>query len=138
MAIKNKAQKFRFALVGVANTGIDFTIFFSLTALTMPPVIANLVSTSVAFCFSFFASKKYTFRVSGGDVKREVLLFVVVTLFGLWVLQTIVIKITTLLLDSTPLSMPLILTIAKILAVIVSLTWNYMLYSRVVFKRKET
>ena len=137
MTIRNKTEKLRFAAVGSANTLIDFSVLFTLSALGVPTVVANLVSTSAAFCFSFFANKKYTFRSSNGDLKREILLFVIVTLFGLWVIQTIVIKLVQLPLTSyTDFSDGAILFIAKIFATISSLVWNYTLYSRVVFKQK--
>lgn len=136
MTIKNKAEKVRFGLVGIANTAIDFSILFTLTAFGIPVLIANIFSTSTAFCFSFFANKKYTFKVSG-NAKREFLLFIVVTLFGLWGIQTLIIKVITSLLDPTTLPDQLILVIAKVLAIIASLIWNYTLYSRVVFKQKD-
>lgn len=138
MTIKNKTEKFRFAVVGSINTLIDFSTLFTLSALGIPTILANIASTSAAFCFSFFANKKYTFHSSNGNLKREILLFIIVTLFGLWVIQTVVIKIVQIpLVSLTDLSDGTILFIAKILATISSLVWNYTLYSRVVFKRKD-
>jgi putative flippase GtrA len=138
VAIKNKSQKVRFIAVGGINTVLDFGILFILKSLGLPVVSANIISTSVAFCFSFFANKKYTFKTNKGNVKRELFLFVIVTLFGLWVLQTIVIKIVTELLAGSHLPNGIVLLIAKLLATTVSLTWNYILYSRVVFKQDTT
>lgn len=124
-------------MVGVCNTSIDFTLLFSLKALGLPVISANIISTFAAFCFSFFANKKYTFKSTAGNVKREITLFVVITLFGLWVIQTIVIYLISNLLASSQLSNDLILIIAKVVATIASLIWNYTLYSRVVFKPQE-
>lgn len=136
MAIRNKSQKGRFIAVGGINTALDFGILFVLKSLGLPVVSANIISTSVAFCFSFFANKKYTFKTSNkGNVKRELFLFIIVTLFGLWVLQTITIKIITQLLTGSHLPDGIVLLVAKTFATVVSLTWNYMLYSRVVFKQ---
>lgn len=134
--IKNKAEKVRFGFVGIANTAIDFGVLFTLTAFGIPTLIANIFSTSTAFCFSFFANKKYTFKASGNP-KREFLLFIVVTLFGLWGIQTLVITLVTALLAPTFLADSLVLIIAKLLAILASLIWNYTLYSHVVFKRQE-
>jgi putative flippase GtrA len=135
VAIKNKPQKTRFIAVGGINTLLDFGILFLLKSFGLPAVSANIISTSAAFCFSFFANKKYTFKTDTTNIKREIVLFVIVTLFGLWVLQTIVIKGVTYLLSGVDLPESVTLLIAKLLATIVSLTWNYILYSRVVFKR---
>ncbi len=132
--MKNSSQKVRFVAVGGINTLIDFGLLFSLKALGLPAISANVISTTAAFCFSFFANKKYTFKTAGTDIKREIFLFITVTLFGLWVLQTLVIAFVTGILAQTHLQDGIILLIAKLLATVVSLVWNYVLYSRVVFK----
>lgn len=137
MTIKNKEEKLRFAIVGSANTVIDFGILFSLTFFGVPSLIANLFSTSAAFCFSFFANKKYTFKSRGGNVKRQILLFMVITLIGLWGVQTAVIQLVDIALAGTALSDGATLFIAKILATLASLIWNYTFYSRIVFKKEE-
>ena len=85
--MKNKAQIGRFAIVGTINTIIDFGLLFSLTFLGLPKLAANTVSTGIAFVFSFFANKKYTFKSTSKNIKYEMVSFVIVTLFGLWVLQ---------------------------------------------------
>lgn len=135
MVLKNSSIKARFLVVGGANTAIDFGLLFLLKALGLPAISANIISTTTAFCFSFFANKKYTFKTSDTNIKREIALFIVVTLFGLWVLQTLVIGAVTSVLQNTSLSQEVLLLIAKLCATIVSLVWNYVMYSRVVFKR---
>ncbi|HEX6416333.1 MAG TPA: GtrA family protein [Candidatus Saccharimonadales bacterium] len=135
MVLKNSSTKARFLVVGGANTAIDFGLLFLLKALGLPAISANIISTTTAFCFSFFANKKYTFKTSDTNIKREIALFITVTLFGLWVLQTLVIGAVTSVLQNTSLSQEVLLLIAKLCATIVSLVWNYVMYSRVVFKR---
>lgn len=135
MITKNNSQKIRFLTVGGANTLIDFGLLFTLKAFGLPTINANLISTTAAFCFSFFANKKYTFQSKGANLKREIGLFVIVTLFGLWVLQTIVIKMVQNGLAHSGLDDQAVLFIAKILAIAVTLVWNYTLYSRFVFKK---
>lgn len=117
------------------NTLIDFGLLFTLKALGLPAINANIISTTAAFCFSFVANKKYTFKSTGANLKREIGLFIVVTLFALWVIQTIVIKLVENMLSGSGLDDALILLIAKILATVFTLAWNYTLYSRVVFKK---
>jgi putative flippase GtrA len=133
--MKNSSQKVRFVAVGGVNTLIDFGLLFGLKALGLPAISANVISTTTAFCFSFFANKKYTFKTAGTDIKREIVLFIIITLFGLWVLQTLVIAFVTSILTQTHLQDGIILLIAKLFATAVSLVWNYVLYSRVVFKQ---
>lgn len=105
-----------------------------LKSLGVPVGYANIISTSVAFCFSFFANKRYTFNGREGNVVRQMILFIAVTLFGLWILQTLVIQLLTPLLLMLGYGSSLTLLIAKLLATIVSLTWNYLLYRSIVFR----
>lgn len=134
--LKN-SKPLKFALIGGTNTAIDFGLLFILSkALGVPVFAANIISTSVAFIFSFFMNKKYTFKSTGGNVRRELLLFIIVTLFGLWVLQNLVIWGVTPLLAAYGIAGTPALLIAKLGATVVSLVWNYVLYDRVVFTRK--
>ncbi len=132
--LKKHESKFRFAFIGGINTAIDFGILFLLTALGLDKLVANFFSTSVAFVFSFFANRTFTFK-STGSAKKQFLPFLAVTLTGLWVLQPLVILAITQLLHAIDQSLALF--IAKLIATIVSLIWNYILYSRFVFKKKS-
>ena len=126
--------KFRFILVGGINTAIDFSILFILTFLGLDKIISNYFSTGIALIFSFFANKSFTFQNKNGAVKRQFLLFLIITLTGLWVLQPLVIWSTSSLLSPFIANSFLLLFVTKILATIVSLIWNYIFYSRLVFK----
>ena len=129
----NSGKLLRFALVGGINTAIDIGLLFGLTTLGVPKLAANTVSTGLAFIFSFFANKSYTFRAQG-NVRRQLILFVVVTLTGLWGLQNAVIFCASPILSSVIHAESLVLLLAKIIATGASLVWNYYLYDRVVFR----
>lgn len=131
------ATKIRFGLIGIINTALDFGLLFGLTNLGLPKITANTISTSIAFIFSFFANKKYTFKSNSKNIVREIALFTIVTLFGLWVLQGTVLYTLVPILVQLGLSETMSLFVAKFLATIVSLIWNYLLYSRVVFKNSS-
>lgn len=135
---KKHADKLRFTIVGSINTVIDFSILFTLTTLfNVPKELANFISTFVAFLFSFFANKKYTFKSTSKNLKRQFLLFTVVTLFGLWVIQTIIINTITPVFTNLGVNKPAALLISKLIATAASLIWNYTLYSKVVFKKPK-
>lgn len=135
---KKHADKLRFTIVGSINTVIDFSILFTLTTLfNVPKELANFISTFVAFLFSFFANKKYTFKSTSKNLKRQFLLFTVVALFGLWVIQTIIITAITPVFTNLGVNKPAALLISKLIATAASLIWNYTLYSRVVFKKPK-
>lgn len=136
--MKNKAQIGRFAIVGTINTIIDFGLLFSLTFLGLPKLAANTISTSTAFVFSFFANKKYTFKSTSKNIKYEIVSFVIVTLFGLWVLQNAMIWLTTPLIKNFITNEQISLFVAKLFATAVSLIWNYCLYERIVFRKESS
>jgi putative flippase GtrA len=137
VTIQNKAEKIRFGIVGSANTALDFGILLILTSFGIPAPIANYPSSTAAVIFSFFANKKYTFKVKGSDLKREIILFLVFTLFCAWALQPLTIILVQHLL--TPFTLPATasVVIAKIMATIVTLIWNYVTYSRYVFIKEK-
>ena len=123
----------RFIVVGLINTALDFGILFVLTRFGLDALIANIISSTTAFIFSFFANKKYTFQTTDTDIKREMLLFVIVTLSGLWLLQTAIIWLTKPLAVAILQNASLGLLASKLVATVASMTWNYILYSKIVF-----
>lgn len=137
--IKKHETKLRFGLVGGFNTLLDFGLLFAFSSIWgVPRGLANMLSTSIAFVFSFFANKRYTFKSTSKDkLVREMVLFTVVTLFGLWVIQGLIIHFLTPVIIGFGLSEQLSLLGSKLVATIASLIWNYLLYSRVVFTNKS-
>ena len=139
--IKKHETKLRFGLIGGLNTLLEFGLLFVFSSIfNIPRGFSNIMSTSVAFIFSFFANKKYTFKSSesDGNIVKQMVLFTIITLFGLWVIQGLIIHFLTPALISTDLSEPLSLLASKLIATIASLIWNYLLYSRVVFTKNSS
>ncbi len=135
--LEDKRQLFRFGLIGGINTVIDFCLLFLLKSAGLPVITSNIISSTTAFVFSFFANKNYTFRSQGASVVRQMVLFTVVTLFGLWVLQTVVIRTVVPIIEPLVHNQNTALLISKLVATAVSLGWNYVLYSLVVFKERR-
>ena len=141
----------KFGAVGIVNTIIDFTLYnllSSKTALTL--IQSNLVSTTTAMTFSFFANKSVVFGSRKGNPYKEALIFFAVTAFGLYVLQNGVIHLLTvnwlgpvhlaisishhLGLGKTLSDGFVVKNSAKLAGIVVSLIWNYLTYKRWVFK----
>lgn len=127
-----RRKPLRFILVGAANTLIDFGVLFLLTAWGMNLVPANMIATGIALTFSFFVNRSFTFGSSGNPLAQAVK-FVIVTLFGLWALQPLVLLAGMALLEE-PLGERVALFVSKVAATIVSMVWNYLLYDRFVFR----
>ena len=134
---KKHAEKIRFGIVGIANTALDFIILFILVALGLDKIPANYVSTGISFIFSFFVNKSFTFKSKGGNAKKQFLYFIVITIIGLWIIQPLIIAGISSLLVTTGWASAIILFVAKIIATVASLIWNYFFYSRIVFKKED-
>ena len=135
--LKNN-QAFWFSVIGGINTALDFIILFVLTSLGVKIFIANIFSTGTTFIISFLMNKKITFKSVSSNKKeliREMLLFIIVTLFGLWVIQNIVISISIPIFENLLKNKRISLLLSKLIATIFSLIWNFILYKKVVFKK---
>ncbi|MFZ1301776.1 MAG: GtrA family protein [Candidatus Microsaccharimonas sp.] len=133
-ALEKHGDKLRFIVVGGTNTALDFLVLFIFVNLGVDKIIANYISTSVALVFSFFANKTFTFKNTSKNAKKQFLIFLAVTLAGLWILQPIIIWLADLVLAPHITNETSLLFVAKMIATVASLIWNYMLYSRLVFK----
>ena len=135
-----KYEKVRFMLVGAVNTAVDFAVLLILSiVLGIPATLSNIVSTSCALAVSYVLNKKAVFGDADPNNRRQIILFVGVTLVGLWVIQgAIIIWLNSWFEALAPqLSLPFALMISKAIATIASLIWNYMWYSRVVFRKER-
>ena len=132
-------QESRFAIIGAFNTALDFAILIFLAHfLGVSKIIANTISTGVCFVISFFLNKKITFESaakSRRDTVRELTLFTLVTLFGLWVIQGAIIWAIVPIFERF-LSPNIATLAAKIPATAASLIWNFVMYKKVVFREK--
>ena len=135
--LKNN-QAFWFSVIGGINTALDFIILFVLTSFGVKIFIANFFSTGITFIISFLMNKKITFKSVLSNKKeliREMLLFIIVTLFGLWVIQNIVISTAIPIFENLLKNKRISLLLSKLIATIFSLIWNFILYKKVVFKK---
>lgn len=143
------STKVRFAAIGVINTAIDFG-FLNLFAhaFGVPRIPANIMSASIAMCFSFFMNRTVVFNGRSGDARRQAVLFVLVTLTSAYLIQNVIIYFFTDL-WTWPLTTThdiiglldeevFITNGAKAAATLGSLVWNYIFYNRVVFKHVQT
>ncbi|MEU4769275.1 GtrA family protein [Actinosynnema sp. NPDC023794] len=125
--------RLRFGVVGVVNTFVDLLGYLSLVLTGTPTFLANLISTSMGMALSFVLNRSFTFRTRSGDMRTQVPLFVLCTASGLWVVQPLAINVTVDLFGgSTTLSA---VTGPKLVGLAIGLVWNYVLYSKVVFRR---
>ncbi|MDR1196801.1 MAG: GtrA family protein [Candidatus Nomurabacteria bacterium] len=130
-------DKLKFGLVGLANTALDFSILNVLSLFFgLPAIAANTISTGISMIFSFFVNKKWVFNSKGKNYAREIVLFFVFTAIGMWIINN---GIVQLLVSTLPpeISEFWRINIAKIIATLASMIWNYVTYKRFVFKNNS-
>ena len=137
MHVRNARRKIRFSLVSSVATAIDFSLLLFITSFGLGTITANYISSSIAFVFSFFANKKFAFRTPNHHIKREAVLFIIVTLTGIWLLQPLIIWKIEDMFDQSFQPIWLLVIIAKAVASFVTFIWNYFFYTRLVFKKKK-
>lgn len=130
------SDKLRFGAVGALNTVLDFSLLFAFVGLGVNQYVANYLSTSCAIVFSYFMNRRFTFR-SEGSKRREVIPFLLVTLAGLWALQPFVIWLMTIGMRPFAAEEYVVLFVAKLVATVASLVWNYLMYRWVVFTPRQ-
>lgn len=139
----------KFGVVGFLNTLVDFSLYNLLSSVVgLTLVQSNIISTTVAMMFSFLANKKLVFKKHDGHFVKQAIIFYAVTAFGLYVIQTGTIHLLTQI-WYLPIHMVLriahlagvvnhdeflIKNSAKAAATLLSLTWNFLMYKKVVFR----
>lgn len=111
-------QFIKFCLVGTTNVAVDFSIYFTLTRLfNLHFILANLGSFCVALSWSFYLNKNWTFRSSGGDLKKKYIKFLIINLIGMVINTTVLYCLVRFggLFD----------IYSKLIAVVVGTFWNF-------------
>lgn len=147
-----------FAYIGVINTIADIVLLNILRVITHTTsdqasqlIVLNLISAGTIAVMSFFLNRRYVFK-SKHTKNQMIVPFMLVTLSGIFVLQSIVIAFALRVFD--PLANFLMETVqqlglpvfqnftfnfyeanlAKVCATAASMVWNYSLYKKIVFK----
>lgn len=133
----------RFLLIGTLNTISDFSIVnflaFIFNAYRGINLLAiNTFSFVTVVTFSFFMNKRWTFQGAGEMrfvIKKQYFMFFTITLIGLFLNNTIVYLITTIIGPQLGLSKVIWLNFSKAMAVSVVLFWDFFNYKYLVFKK---
>jgi len=127
----------KFCLVGVLNTVIDFGVLNLLITLTgiqagLGIVPLNIMSFTTATINSYFWSKHWVFV---GSKSSKFITFLVVSVLGIVINTLVVYALTTFVSAPGSMSATVWANVAKVVATLVSLVWNFLGYKLVVFKK---
>jgi putative flippase GtrA len=139
-------KKVRFLCAGTMNAVVDLTILNVLVFdFHFPVWLGNTIAVSVAITMSYFLNHRIVFRHHHNPNAKQYLKFFLITGVGVIITQTLIIYLTKatfykLLHIQIPaftsnVDTKLSLNIAKLTAAVFGMVWNYLLYSKVVFKK---
>lgn len=139
------SQLAKFAAVGILNTAIDFGILniLSLASGVSAGLIiggVNVPGFGAAVMNSYFWNKLWVFqdRKTGESVMRDFPTFFVVTIIGVAINSGLVIFLTTHAPLLSGLAASRRLNLAKAVATIVTLIWNFLGYKLIVFRKTSS
>jgi putative flippase GtrA len=131
----------KFITVGLANTAVDFGVLNFLMWSSgiyegKSIILFNVISFLIAAIHSYIWNKLWTFGMKEKtNVVGQFLQFIIISLIGVLINSGIVYIIATWVNLGT--SKEIWVNIAKIVATIVSLVWNFVGYKFIVFKKKN-
>ena len=120
-----KHKVVRFLISGGSAAAVEYVAFVALTLAT-PILVANSISFACGFVVSFILNKKWVFA-SVGNSKIQLTRYFILALVNL-AISTALIWILVDVAHVYDL-------IAKIAVMLVIACWNYVIFSRVIFKR---
>jgi len=128
-ALKNKffdPSMFRWAVVGLSTTLIDYLIFISLYSWSRSVFFSNLISASVATSINYLLHHRWTFKSDLNYTKSGIRYLVNLIIW--WFMSSSIIKYLIVLnVDAK---------IAKLAPLLIIVPVNYFVLNHLVFKRK--
>ncbi len=117
----------RWLLVGCLTVAIDWVIFVNFYPRIGSVALTNLISGSCSTAFNYFAHHRWTFRSGQRHIQSGARY--AVALFGIYILNTVLIKIFIVTGLATG--------VAKLLAAVIQAPMNYFVLNLFVFKREK-
>jgi putative flippase GtrA len=124
---RNNHKSFlRFCIVGAVNTAIDFTAFLILYyGFGTGVLLANITAFSLAVLNSYVLNKVWVFGDRDQPSLPQIMKFIGIAVSGLF-LSSVIVVLGSLFMDAV---------LAKLIAIIVTLFWNYIGSRIFVFRR---
>jgi putative flippase GtrA len=165
---RTAGEVFRFGLVGVVNTVVDYVTFITLTVVFQIPLsrvwMAKYPSSALGMAVSFVLNRRFVFRSTERRAEGQAFRFITATVIGIFVIQNLLtqlfasklqyfgieafrlmdaaglsgVRITLLDRDLGITKGFTIKTVAFALGASVSIFWNFLAYKYWVFRQDES
>lgn len=144
-------EALRFSGAGISTALLDYGLLNLFAAwLSLPIVVANLISAPIASFLNYQLSKKVVFEDKMHSERKSLLIYALIMGFGILVIQTIVLHVLNAtfmpgvakaindVVSFVHLSPEVIsLNLSKLIAIIVSSIWNFFMLRRFVFVNED-
>ena len=119
-------QIMRYLITGFSSAAIEFTLLFLFKDIAKFSVlVANTIALSIVFWFNFLMNRFWSFK-STGNIKKQLVMYLVLFAFNLAASDIIMYLLTV--------KLSLQYLIAKIFAIGVVVTWNFIIYRKIIYK----
>lgn len=134
-------QVYRFVIVGLLNTAIDFAVFNLLISVSgirigLGLVLINITAVFAAIVNSYILNRIWTFKSSDPNYATQLPRFLIASLTGMFI-NTVTIGLVPLLLWPGTVPANLALNAIKLLAATLSASWNFISYRYWVFRKDK-
>ncbi|MDF2523669.1 MAG: GtrA-like protein [Clostridiales bacterium] len=120
------AQLKRYLITGFSTAGIEIGLLWIFKSLVhLDDIVANSIALTISFWFNFLVNRIWSFK-SKDNLKRQLIIYCCLFLFNLGASDLIMYVLIRML--------GLHFLIAKVFAIGAVVSWNFVLYKKVIFK----
>lgn len=119
-------QLVRYLITGFSSAAIELSLLYIFRDIAKLSVIeANSIALTIVFWFNFLLNRHWSFK-SKSSLKKQLLMYAVLFVFNLGASDLIMYVLVTLL--------GIQYLLAKVLAIGAVVSWNFILYKKVIYK----
>jgi len=116
----------RYLITGFSSAAIELTLLFvfrDVAALSI--IVSNSIALTIVFWFNFLMNRIWSFK-STANLKKQLAMYLVLFVFNLGASDLIMYLLTT--------KLSLQYLLAKVFAIGAVVTWNFILYKKVIYR----
>ena len=123
---ESMGQLYRYLVTGFSSAAIELTLLYIFKDIAnFSIIVSNSIALSIVFWFNFLINRLWSFK-STANLKKQLIMYMILFVFNLGASDLIMHLLTT------ELSMQYLL--AKVFAIGAVVTWNFLLYKKVIYK----
>lgn len=120
------SQMKRYLITGFSSAAIELTLLYMLRDVAKLGIIeANSIALTIVFWFNFLMNRFFSFK-SNGSIKKQIIMYGILFVFNLGASDLIMHLLTS--------SLHLQYLLAKVFAIGAVVSWNFVLYKKVIYK----